>query len=130
KNEIILAVKIINALANLRDTNSISVIKRAWREFGTLGLRIYYYIALGKLGEYRGIDTMVSRLKENYPPGNVEEEIYIRMNIIEVLGEYLKNNLDQGIKELIEYLVEEGEYPQIQNAAKKALSSLAKAENN
>ncbi|MCX7916856.1 MAG: tetratricopeptide repeat protein [bacterium] len=130
KNEIILAIKIINALANLRDTDSISIIKRAWREFGTPGLRIYYYIALGKLGEYRSIDLMVSRLKENYPQGNVEEEIYIRMNIIEVLGEYLKNNPDQGIKELIEYLVEEGEYPQIQNAAKKAISSLAKTENN
>ncbi|MCM8833206.1 MAG: CDC27 family protein [Candidatus Omnitrophica bacterium] len=126
KNEIIFAVKLINALANLKDKNSLSIIKRAWREFGVPGLRIYYYIALGKLGEYRGIDLMISRLKENYPQSNREEEIYIRTNIIEVLGEYLKQNYDEGIKGLIEYLSEEGEYPLIKNTAKKIMSSLSK----
>ncbi|MCM8767418.1 MAG: hypothetical protein NC921_01370, partial [Candidatus Omnitrophica bacterium] len=126
KNEIIFAVKLINALANLKDKNSLSIIKKAWREFGVPGLRIYYYIALGKLGEYRSIDLMISRLKENYPQGNREEEIYIRTNIIEVLGEYLKQNYDEGIKGLIEYLSEEGEYPLIKNTAKKIISSLSK----
>ncbi|MCM8784764.1 MAG: tetratricopeptide repeat protein [Candidatus Omnitrophica bacterium] len=128
KNEIIFVVKLINALANLRDTNSLSIIKKAWREFGVPGLRSYYYIALGKLGEYRSIDFMVSRLKENYPQGNKEEEIYIRANIIEVLGEYLKQNYDEEIKGLIEYLAEEGEYPLIISAAKKVISSLPKEE--
>ncbi|MFN4226563.1 MAG: tetratricopeptide repeat protein [Candidatus Ratteibacteria bacterium] len=126
KNEIIFAVKLMNALANLRDTNSLSLIKKAWREFGVAGLRPYYYIALGKLGEYRSIDFMVSRLKENYPQGNREEEIYIRANIIEVLGEYLKQNSDSEIRGLIEYLAEEGEYPLIKNTAKKVISSLSK----
>jgi len=128
KNEIIFAVKLMNALANMRDKSSLSIIKKAWREFGVPGLRIYYYIALGKLGEYRNIDLMVSRLKENFPQGNPEEEIYIRANIIEVLSEYLKENPDEEIKGLIEYLAEEGEYLQIKNAAKKALTALAKVE--
>jgi hypothetical protein len=127
RNEIIFAVKLINVLGEMRDKNSLTIIKKAWREFGVPGLRIYYYIALGKLGEYRNIDGMIQRLKENFPQGDVNEEIYIRKNIVEVLGEYLKENPDEGIKGLIEFLAEESEYTEIKNTAQKVISSIAKA---
>jgi tetratricopeptide (TPR) repeat protein len=127
RNEIIFAIKLINVLADMRDISSLRLIKKAWREFGVPGLRIYYYIALGKLGEYRNIDGMIQRLKENFPQGDVNEEIYIRKNIVEVLGEYLKENPDEGIKGLIEFLAEESEYTEIKNTAQKVISSIAKA---
>jgi tetratricopeptide (TPR) repeat protein len=126
RNEIIFAVKLINILGNMRDKTSLPVIKKAWKEFGVPGLRIYYYIALGKLGEYRNIDEMIQRLKENFPQGDVNEEVSIRKNILEVLGDYLKENPDESIKGLIEFLAEESEYPEIKNTAQQVLSSIAK----
>ncbi|MGB9678150.1 MAG: coiled-coil domain-containing protein, partial [Candidatus Ratteibacteria bacterium] len=126
KNEIIFAVKLMNILANMRDKESLPIIKKAWKEFGVPGLKIYYYIALGKLGEYRNIDSMISRLKENFPQGDINEEINIRKNIVEVLGDYLKENPDENIKGLIEYIAEESEYTEIKNTAQKVISSLAK----
>ncbi|MCM8817891.1 MAG: tetratricopeptide repeat protein [Candidatus Omnitrophica bacterium] len=122
RNEIILSIRIINFLADMRDKEALQVIKRGWKEFGVPGLSIYYYIALGKLGEYTNIDTMVSRLKRNYPQENLGEEINIRKDIVEVLGEYIKNKPNEEIKGLIEYLAEESEYPQIKNTAKKVLA--------
>jgi len=127
RNEIIFAVKLINILGNMRDKTSLPVIKKAWKEFGVPGLRIYYYIALGKLGEYRNIDEMIQRLKENFPQGDVNEEVSIRKNILEVLGDYLKENPDERIKGLIEFLAEESEYTEIKNTAQKVISSIAKA---
>lgn len=126
KNEIIFAVKLMNVLADMRDKESLSIIKKAWKEFGVPGLRIYYYINLGKLGEYRNIDVMVKRLKENFPSGDIKEEINIRKNIIEVLGDYLKENPDESIKGLIEYIAEESEHLEIKNTAQKVISSFAK----
>lgn len=128
KNEIIFAVKLMNILSDMRDKESLPVIKKAWKEFGVPGLKIYYYIALGKLGEYRNIDEMVERLKSNFPQGDIKEEIGIRKNIIEVLGDYLKENPDDEIKGLIEYIAEESEYPEIKNTAQKVISSFAKAQ--
>lgn len=118
KNEIIFAVKLIKTLGELRDKNSISLIKKAWKEFGVPGLEIYYLIALGKLGEFTNINLLVNRLKRDIPQGNIEE-VNIRKNIIEVLGEYLKINPNENIKGLIEFLAEESEYPEIKNAAQK-----------
>ena len=126
RNEIIFAVKLINILGNMRDKTSLPIIKKAWKEFGVPGLRIYYYIALGKLGEYRNIDDMVKRLKDNFPQGDINEEINIRKNIIEVLGDYIKEKPDESIKGLLEFLAEESEYPEIKNTAQQVLSSIAK----
>ncbi|MCM8803667.1 MAG: tetratricopeptide repeat protein [Candidatus Omnitrophica bacterium] len=126
KNEIIFAIKLMNILADMRDKESLSIIKKAWKEFGVPGLKIYYYINLGKLGEYRNIDLMVQRLRENFPSGDIKEEINIRKNIIEVLGDYLRENQDETIKGLIEYIAEESEYPEIKNMAQKVASSFAK----
>ena len=83
--------------------------------------------ALGKLGEYRNIEGMVKRLKENFPQGDINEEIYIRKNIIEVLGDYIKESPDESIKGLLEFLAEESEYPEIKDTAQNVIASMAKA---
>lgn len=123
KEQIIFVLKLMNLLSELKDTSSLFLIRRAWREFGTQELRIYYYIILGKLGEFRSIDLLANRLKENFGTENIEEEILIRKNIVVVLGEYLKSNPSQEIKDFIEYLAEESEYPIIRNSAKEILKS-------
>ncbi len=128
KNEIIFAIKLINILGDMRDKSALPIIKKAWKEFGVPGLRMYYYIALGKLGEYRNINEMVKRLKENFPQGDINEEIYLRKNIVEVLGDYIKENPDESIKNLLEFLAEESEYSEIKSTAQKVISSLAKAQ--
>lgn len=127
KNEVIFALKLIRALGSMRDKQGLSIIKKGWDEYGVESERIYYLLTLARLGEFTGIQLLVERLKQDYPQAELSDEIELRKGIIEVLGEYLVRNPDQKLQQLIEFLSEEEEHPEIKVAAAGVLASLTKA---
>ncbi|MCD6407661.1 tetratricopeptide repeat protein [bacterium] len=126
KNEIIFALTLMRVLGDLKDKEALPIIKKAWKEYGVSNQRIYYILTLAKLGDYRKIKLLINRLKQDYPAGSKEEEIKLRSEILGVIGEYLKTHPDKELTGLVEFLSEEGQYPEIKNAASKVLSSLGK----
>lgn len=127
KNEVIFALKLIRALGNLRDKQAISTIKRAWNEYGVDNEKIYYLLTLARLGDYSGISELVVRIGQDYPQTNLPDEIELRKGIIEVIGEYLVQNPDPKLQGMIEFLSEEGTYPEIKETALNVLASLKNA---
>jgi len=127
KNEVIFALKLIRTLGSMKDKQALPVIKKAWDEYGIENEKIYYILSLARLGDFSGINTLVERLGKDYPQDRIAEEIELRKGIIEVLGEYLAQRPDQKLLGLIEYLSEEGPYPEIKGAASGVLASLTKA---
>jgi len=127
KNEVIFALKLIRNLGNMRDKQALPVIKKAWDEYGVENEKIYYILSLARLGDFSEKNTLVERLGKDYPQDRIAEEIELRKGIIEVLGEYLAQRPDQKLLGLIEYLSEEGPYPEIKGAASGVLASLTKA---
>jgi len=127
KNEVIFALKLIRTLGSMKDKQALPVIKKAWDEYGVENEKIYYILSLARLGDFSGINTLVERLGQDYPQDRIAEEIELRKGIIEVLGEYLAQRPDQKLLGLIEYLSEEGPYPEIKGVASSVLASLTKA---
>jgi tetratricopeptide (TPR) repeat protein len=127
KNEVIFALKLIRTLGSMKDKQALPVIKKAWDEYGVDNERIYYILSLARLGDFSGINTLVERLGQDYPQDRIAEEIGLRKGIIEVLGDYLAQRPDQKLLGLIEYLSEEGPYPEIKGVASSVLASLTKA---
>ncbi|MCM8778075.1 MAG: tetratricopeptide repeat protein [Candidatus Omnitrophica bacterium] len=127
KNEVIFALKLIRALGTMRDRQGISVIKKGWEEYGVESELIYYLLSLAQLGDFTGIQSLAERLRQDYPQAQLDAEITLRKSIIEVAGEYLTQRPDQKLQGLIEFLSEEGEYPEIKGAASSVLASLTKA---
>jgi len=126
KNEVIFALKLIRALGNMRDREALPVIKNGWDEYGVESEKIYYLLTLARLGDFSVIPVLVERIGMDYPQDNIAEEIELRKGIIEVLGEYLAQKPDQKLLSLIEFLSEEGPYPEIKGAASGVLASLTK----
>ncbi|MDD3726686.1 MAG: tetratricopeptide repeat protein, partial [Candidatus Ratteibacteria bacterium] len=127
KNEVIFALKLIRALGSIRDKQGISVIKKGWDEYGVENEKIYYLLTLARLGDFTGLPALVERIGKDYPQTDLADEIELRKGIIEVLGEYLAQRPDPKLQGLIEFLSEEGIYPEIKVAASGVLASLAKA---
>ncbi len=128
KNETVFALSLINALGEMRDKESLPVIKKSWNEYAVESQRIYYnyLLALARLGDYTEIGKLVDRLKQDYPKTEPDPEVKLRVGIIEVLGEYLAQRSDSEILEMVEYLSDEGEYSEIRSAASGALAAIAK----
>ncbi|HOL21625.1 MAG TPA: tetratricopeptide repeat protein [bacterium] len=127
KNEIIFALKVIRALGNMRDRQGLSIIKKGWDEYGVENEKIYYFLTLARLGDFNGIPALVERIGMDYPQTDLAGEIELRKGIIEVLGEYIAQKPDPKLQGLIEFLSEEGIYPEIKGAAASVLASLTKA---
>ena len=126
KNEIIFAISLIKTLGKMRDVESLGIIKKGWEEYSVGNQRIYYLLALARLGDFSGMDTLISRLRRDYPQGQqVREEVLLRADIIDVSGDYLAKNPDDALLGLIEYLVEEGGYPEIRRTAVRILAETA-----
>ncbi|MCX8082047.1 MAG: tetratricopeptide repeat protein [bacterium] len=128
KNEVVFALKLIRTLGKMRDRQGLSIIKKGWEEFGVENEQIYYLLTLARLGDFTGIQTLISRLGQDYPNGEVElrEEIDLRKGIIEILGEYITQKPDPQLQGLIEFLSEEGIYPDIKEMASSVLVSITK----
>jgi len=126
ENEIIFAINLIITLGELTDRESLSLIKSAWEEFGVSNYETQYALALAQLGDYSKIDLLISRLKQDFSQTQDDNEIKLRVGIVKVLGEYIKTNPDEEIVGLINYLSEEGQYPEIKKVASEVLAFLPK----
>ena len=129
KNEQTFGLTLIKVLGKLKDTESLSIIKKAWDEYGTSNEEIYYGLALAQLKDYSCMEMLLERLRMDYPSGEQKDELILRANIIEVIGEYLQTNPDdaQELIELIKFLNTEAEYPEIKDASSNVLSTLTKS---
>jgi chromosome segregation ATPase len=125
KNEIIFAISLIKTLGSMRDEESLPVIKRAWDEYRVEQQRIHYLLSLARLSDFSGVDMLIARLRSDYLDGPASEEILLRAGIIEVLGDYLLQKYDDRLAGLVEYLSEEGGYPEIRKAASGVLAKIA-----
>ncbi|MCM8770108.1 MAG: tetratricopeptide repeat protein, partial [Candidatus Omnitrophica bacterium] len=125
KNEQQFALTLIDALGLLRDKESLPVIRRAWREYGRDDdrLKSAYYLAEARLGDYSNLSELIEKLRQDLPEGegNMNEEVSLRAGIIQVTGEYVKNHPDDELMELLDYLAEEANYPEIKEAAEQAI---------
>ncbi|HNS33256.1 MAG TPA: tetratricopeptide repeat protein [bacterium] len=124
KNEIIFAVSLIKTLGKMRDVQSLDIIKRGWEEYGVEQQNIYYLLSLARLSDFSGIDALVARLRNDYPAGQMQEELLLRSGIIEAVGDYLLQTPNDRLSGLIEYLSEEGGYPEIRKAASVVLAKI------
>ncbi len=125
KNEVVFALQAMRVIGEIRDKEGLPVVKRGWNEYGIEKERIYYLLTLGRLGDFTGIKNLVNRLKEDYPQ-DIAEEVRLRTGIIEVVGEYIAKRPDVQMQGLIEFLSEEGSYPEIRGAASSVLTAIAK----
>ncbi len=126
KNEVIFVLQAMRVLGENRDKESLPVIKKGWTEYGVENERIYYLLSLARLGDFSGMPNLVKRLQQDYPQTQPEEEIRLRVGIIETVGEYIVQKADAKIQGLIEFLSEEAAYPEIKGAASSVLASIAK----
>ncbi len=126
KNEVVFALKLLRTIGEMRDTQALSTVKKGWDEYGIDTERIYYLLTLARLGDFSGMAALIERLGQDYPQDAQSGEIALRRGIIGMLGEYLIQNPDARLKELIEFLSEEDSYPEIRGAASGVLSSMAK----
>ncbi|RKY32443.1 MAG: hypothetical protein DRP67_00910 [Candidatus Omnitrophota bacterium] len=117
---------LIVTLGEIRDTDSLDIIKDAWKKYGTKDREIYYYLTLARLGDYSHIGDLKKRLKEDYK-GEKEKEIKLRSGIIEVIGEYLTKHSDPELENLICFLSEDALYPEIKAAAQNAFATFRKS---
>ncbi|MBN1445951.1 MAG: tetratricopeptide repeat protein [Candidatus Omnitrophica bacterium] len=122
KNEVIFALKLIRAIGEIRDKTGLSAVNKGWEEYGVENERLYYLLTLARLGDFSGIQTLIERLGQDYPQTMQSEEINLRKGIIGIAGEYLIQNPDNRLRELIEFLSEEDVHPEIRGAASSALS--------
>lgn len=127
KNEQLFALGLIDSLGRLRDKLSLPVIRNAWKEYGTEERTINYYLTLARLVDYSEINTLVERLKADYPQdeNSRNAELGLRTGIIQVVGEYLKANANQEWTEMLQFLSEDSTYSEIQKAASGALAAFA-----
>jgi len=124
KNEIFFAISLIKFLGKLRDKESLAIIKRAWTEYGVEQQQIYYFLSIARLSDFSGIDMLIARLRKDYPTDGIKEEVSLRTEIIDVIGDYLLQTPDEKLQGLIEYLSEEGGYPEIRKAAAGVLAKI------
>lgn len=124
KNEIFFAISLIKFLGKLRDKESLAIIKRAWTEYGVEQQQIYYLLSIARLSDFSGIDMLIARLRKDYPTDGIKEEVSLRTEILEVIGDYLLQTPDEKLQGLIEYLSEEGGYPEIRKAAAGVLAKI------
>lgn len=122
KNEVIFALKLMRAIGEMRDKTGLTVVNKGWEEYGVESERLYYLLALARLGDFNGMANLIDRLGHDYPQSMQSEEINLRKGIIGIAGEYLLRNQDNRLRELIEFLSEEDVYPEIRGAAESALS--------
>jgi hypothetical protein len=128
KNEVVFALQLIRAIGEMKDKKGLTSIRKGWDEYGIEDQKIYYLLALARLGDFNSIDTLVARLKKDYPQQQTQqwEEISLRKGIIEVMGEYIAQKPDNQLIGLIEFLSEESEHSEIRGAASSVLISTAK----
>jgi len=122
KNEVIFALKLMRAIGEMRDKTGLPVVNKGWEEYGIENERLYYLLTLARLGDFNGMENLIDRLGHDYPQPVQSEEINLRKGIIGIAGEYLLQNPDNRLRELIEFLSEEDVYPEIREAALSALS--------
>ncbi len=125
KNEVVFALQAMRAIGDIRDKDGLPAVKRGWDEYGIENERIYYLLTLARLGDYTGIKNLADRLKDDYPQ-DIATEVRLRTGIIEVIGEYIAKKPDGQMLGLIEFLSEEGAYPEIKGVASSVLRALAK----
>jgi tetratricopeptide (TPR) repeat protein len=126
KNEIVFALSLINALGEMRDKESLPVIRKAWKEYEVDSQKISYFLALARLSDYSNINALIERLKQDYPQADPGQEVKLRTGIIEIVGEYFAQRPDEELLGMIKYLSEEGEHPEIREAASKTVSAVVK----
>ncbi|NLG12476.1 MAG: tetratricopeptide repeat protein [Elusimicrobia bacterium] len=126
KSENTFALKLISTLGSMRDKQSLPLIATAWNEYGVESEKTLYSLTLARLGDFKDIQTLLNRLWQNYQQPVQKEEIELRVGIIEVLGEYLAQKPDPKLQGLLEFMSEEGEFPEIRKAAANALSSFTR----
>lgn len=126
KNEVVFALQVMRTLGEIRDKEALSVIKKGWDEYGVEKERNYHLLTLARLGDFSGINDLVTKLKEDYTQ-DIAEEIRLRTGIIEVIGDYLAKRSDNQLQGLIEFLSEEGAYPEIRGAAESVLTAITKS---
>lgn len=124
KNEVVFAVSLIKTLGRLRDRESLDIIKRGWEEYWVEQQKIYYLLTLARLGDFSGIETLIARLRADYPAGEVQQEVLLRAGIIDVIGNYLSQNDNEMLLGLIEYLKDEGGYTEIRSAAAEVMAKI------
>ncbi len=122
KNEVIFALKLMRSIGEMRDKTGLPVVNKGWEEYGIENERLYYLLTLARLGDFNGMENLIDRLGHDYPQPVQSEEINLRKGIIGIAGEYLLQNPDNRLRELIEFLSEEDVYPEIREAALSALS--------
>jgi tetratricopeptide (TPR) repeat protein len=125
QQEQLFALNLIEVIGLMGQTKHLSDIERAWKEYESRNFLLRYGLARARLGNYGGLEQLVSRLKEDY--GQISrEEITLRTGIIAVLGTYLRENKNPEYSELLDYISGNDSQSEVKNAASKILGKTAK----
>jgi|GEM_PF-883825 len=119
-----LALSIVKILGKFGKPDYMPVIEKAWEEYKADSFELEYGLVRAQLGFYEYMDSLVERLREDYPSSADPNEIAFRADIVKVIGNYLSQHENQDYAELLGYLAETDPNETIKTAAYQALSKV------